>query len=356
MLNGLLEGPDKYEEHVRRLPGAVILRNVYGHEVRDEHDELIRLGETCMRAASDSLLYNLLDFLPWLKYIPEWFPGANFQTFAKESRHLAASLRSVPHSTIKKQLADGTGKECMASILLTENAEGGVKNEQEIIDAAATVFLAGSDTSVTAIMTFILAVLKNPDVQLHGQQEIDREIGPNRLPNLSDWDSLSYVRAICTEVLRWEVITPLVLPHFSTVDDEYNGHHIPKGTMILPNVWAISRDPARYPDPLAFKPERWLPGETSEGVPSVRPQEYAFGFGRRVCPGQNWAEHIIFIAVASILATFNIEKAIGPNGIPIPPNDYFEPTPIRTLGASKCKITPRSEKAVQLIRQAIAFL
>ncbi len=90
--------------------------------VRDEHDELIRLGETCMRAASDSLLYNLLDFLPWckkllspftrtpfkiivvVKYIPEWFPGANFQTFAKESRHLAASLRSVPHSTIKKQL------------------------------------------------------------------------------------------------------------------------------------------------------------------------------------------------------------------------------------------------------------
>ncbi len=53
-------------------------------------------------------------------------------------------------------------------------------------------------------MTFILAVLKNPDVQLRGQQEIDREIGPNRLPNLSDWDSLSYVRAICTEVLRYE--------------------------------------------------------------------------------------------------------------------------------------------------------
>jgi len=205
-------------------------------------------------------------------------------------------------------------------------------------------------------MTFILAILKNPDTQLRGQQEIDDAIGPNRLPELSDWDSLPYVRAICTEVLRWEVIAPFALPHLLTADDEYNGYRIPKGTMVLPNVWAISRDPARYPDPEAFKPERWLPGETSEGVPSVRPQEYVFGFGRRVCPGQNWAGHIIFIAVASILATFNIEKAIGSDGKPVPPNDHFEPSPVRTLGASRCEITPRSEKAAQLIRQAVASL
>jgi len=83
------------------------------------------------------------------------------------------------------------------------------------------------------------------------------------------------------------------LPHCTTEDDEYNGYFIPAGTMVLPSVWAMSRDPMIYPDPLSFKPEQWTPGGTSKGVPSLRPQEYAFGFGRRSCPGQNWAECII---------------------------------------------------------------
>jgi len=205
-------------------------------------------------------------------------------------------------------------------------------------------------------MTFFLAMLKHPDVQKRGQEELNRVIGLNRLPVLSDRDSLPYVRAICSEILRWEVITPFALPHYLTADDEYMGFHIPAGTRVLPNVWAISRDPMRYPDPLAFKPERWLPGGTREGIPSVRPQNFAFGFGRRVCPGQNWAEHMVFIAVASILATFNIEKAIGSDGKPIPPNDVFHPSGVRALKESQCTITPRSKNAASTIQQAVSAL
>jgi len=205
-------------------------------------------------------------------------------------------------------------------------------------------------------MTFILAMLKNPDKQRRAQEEIDAVIGSNRLPSLSDKDSLPYVQAICTETLRWEVILPFTLPHCLTADDEYMGFRIPAGTMVLPNVWAMSQDANRYPDPLSFKPERWIPGEASIAVPALRPQEYVFGFGRRVCPGQNWAEHIVFLAIASILATFNIEKKIGSDGEPIPPNDHFRPSGVRTLGASQCKITPRSEKAALLIRQAYETL
>ncbi|KLO07676.1 cytochrome P450 [Schizopora paradoxa] len=169
-------------------------------------------------------------------------------------------------------------------------------------------------------------------------------------------DSLPYVRAICTEVLRWETILPFAVPHLLTEEDEYKGYCIPSGTWIFPNIWAISRNSDIYPDPLAFKPERWIPGGTKEGVPSLRPQEYVFGFGRRVCPGQDWAEHIIFLAVASLLATFNIEPEVGPDGSQIPPNDHYLQSGARTLRGSRCRITPRSDRAASLVRQAFSSL
>ncbi|KLO06237.1 cytochrome P450 [Schizopora paradoxa] len=357
MLNGLLDTPDKYEQHVRRLPGAVILRNVYGYEVQGLKDPMVELGYKVLRSSSESLEYLYLDFLPWLKYLPEWFPGIKFPRVGREGREIAENFRSTSVATGKAQYL-ASGKECMTSILLAENAleDGSFIDEDIIWDASSLAFLGGTDTSVTAIMTFILAMLKNPDKQRRAQEEIDAVIGPDRLPNLSDKDSLPYIQAICTETLRWEVVLPLALPHYLTDEDEYMGYRIPAGSMILANNWAISRDPALYPDPLSFKPERWIPGGTKEGVPNLRSEDFAFGFGRRICPGQNWAEHIIFQAVASILATFTIEKAVEPDGKPIAPNDNFHPSPVRTLGGSQCTISPRSEKAALLIRQAFATL
>lgn len=136
-------------------------------------------------------------------------------------------------------------------------------------------------------------------------------------------------------------------------DDEFRGYSIPEGTMVLINSWAMTRNEDMYPDPTEFKPERWLPGAVGGKVAAARPEDITFGFGRRVCPGQNWAEHILFIAAASILASFNVEKALGPDGNPIPPNDNYLPSFVRTLGPSKCNITPRSEKIASVIRQTI---
>ncbi|KLO13426.1 cytochrome P450 [Schizopora paradoxa] len=358
MLNGLLTSPGDYASHIRRLPGAVILRNVYGYEVQTVDDPMVKLGEKVMRLGGQARLYFFLNHLPWLKHLPAWFPGVTFPKVAKEGRALTSSFKIEPHERAKKEFIEGTGKECMTSILLEENMreDGSVHDEVNISNAASVAYLAGSDTSVTATMTFILAMLKNPDKQRRAQEEIDAVIGSDRLPDISDWGSLPYVQAVCTETLRWEPVLPFALPHRLDEEDEYKGYRIPKGTMVLPNVWAISRDPKRYSDPLSFKPERWIPGATGEPVPTPRPQDYVFGFGRRVCSGQNWAEHIFFLTAASILAAFNIEKAIGPDGKEIPPNDDFVPGVTRTLGPSQCRITPRSDKAASLVRQAYSLL
>ena len=77
----------------------------------------------------------------------------------------------------------------------------------------------------------------HPEIQRKAQEEVDRVIGNDRLPTLSDRGSLPYIEAIILEVLRWQPIVPLNIPHTCTVDDEYEGYRIPKGAIIMVNIW-----------------------------------------------------------------------------------------------------------------------
>lgn len=108
--------------------------------------------------------------------------------------------------------------------------------------------------------------------------------------------------------------------HQILVDDEYNGYLIPAGTIILPNIWAMTHDEEVYPDPLTFNPERYL-GLDEEEARKLDPRNIVFGFGRRVCVGQHFADQQVWLAVACLIATFDVRKAkdeFGKEITPIP--------------------------------------
>src|SRR5579863_3972503 len=107
--------------------------------------------------------------------------------------------------------------------------------------------------------------------------------------------------------------------HRVTKSDVYEGHFIPAGSMIIPNVWYASprtsfvwclfspivlrgmlHDPEIFPEPERFYPERWF----SKNVPAFPIQ--AFGFGARLCPGRLFARRSIWANIAGILAAFDI--------------------------------------------------
>jgi Cytochrome P450 len=106
------------------------------------------------------------------------------------------------------------------------------------------------------VQTLFLAMALYPEVQKKAQAEIDAVVGPNRLPDFHDRPSLPYINAVVKEFSRWNLATPLGrpfviiiiivttiltssegIPHMSTIDDEYNGFYIPKGTVIIANAW-----------------------------------------------------------------------------------------------------------------------
>jgi len=196
-------------------------------------------------------------------------------------------------------------------------------------------------------------MLLYPEVQAKAQAEIDSVIGSGRLPNFDDRASLPYVDAILRELVRWNPVVPLGIPHATSGDDVYEGYHIPKGAFVLINVWAMSRDENNFSDVEEFQPERFLSekGTLKDGPPmSANP---IFGLGRRICPGRFASEALMWTAVVSVLATFCITKAKDANGKEIDVKKQF------TTGLSirpiefPCRFVSRSDERVQMIREYV---
>lgn len=84
---------------------------------------------------------------------------------------------------------------------------------------------------------FFLAMILYPEVARRAQDEIDRVVGTDRLPGIEDRENLPYVDAIVKESLRWHPVAPTGVAHMTTQDDIYKGYLIPKGAIIVPNIW-----------------------------------------------------------------------------------------------------------------------
>ncbi|KAG8746036.1 hypothetical protein FRC10_006375 [Ceratobasidium sp. 414] len=214
----------------------------------------------------------------------EWVPGAEWKRTIREWRQQRDSMIQEIYDWAKAQI---------------DPTVDPVEEEDHLKWAASTLFGAGSDTTVSSTMSFVLAMLQHPEIQARAQEEIDRVVGSGRLPEVEDRTNMPYIQAIIREVLRWQPVLRLGFPRVSTKDDVYRSYFIPKGSIIMLNVWAITRDKSVYANPDTFEPGRFL-------APSV-PDAPVFGLGRRMCPGNSFAEASLFIMFASLLAVFNIK-------------------------------------------------
>ncbi|KAF7985938.1 hypothetical protein HWV62_43870 [Athelia sp. TMB] len=351
-LRRLLKTPDLWKSHLRHQAGATILEIAYGVRAETDNDPHIAAAELAVRYASDGATPGkyLVDTLPWLKYVPAWVPGASFQTVAQEARKVITASLSNPFEAVKAAMARGAANPSFTARCLEKmDQDGDILYQESVIKGVAGVmFTAASDTTAITFSSFVLAMVKFPEVQAKAQRELDTVLGPNHLPSFDDKEDLPYLSALVKECLRWEVLLPFSLPHVSTSDDAYNGYHIPAGTLVLPNTWAALHDESVYPDATSFNPDRYL---TKKGKldPSVRDPEAAFGYGRRICPGRHMARESIWLTAGSILACFNIEKSIDIHGNVVEPSGKYVSVLIREPEPFSCSIKPRSKKIVEII-------
>ncbi|KAL7277361.1 hypothetical protein ACG7TL_009221 [Trametes sanguinea] len=355
-LQRLLDTPNDFIALARHVFSATIMDVVYGIDVQERNDPYINLAETVGEIFTQVVVPGkwLVELLPILEYLPSWFPGAGFKRDAARWRPQVVPFRHVPYNATLDAMARGVARPCMVTSLIEDAMQksGFVSPEDHDCykDAAGLAWITGADTTLYSVRAMILAMVQHPEVQRKAQQELDAVVGSDRLPDFSDRDALPYVSAVLKETMRWLSVVPLGVPHRVMKEDEWNGYRIPAGCTIIPNQWAMSRDPSAYVDPDRFIPERFLPIQHG-GSPARDPEKYQFGFGRRICAGRHFAHDSLFIITASLLHVFKIEPPLSDDGKlpPVAPEvnmnsflSFHEPF--------ECRITPRSGNAEALIR------
>ncbi|KAL0570132.1 hypothetical protein V5O48_011837 [Marasmius crinis-equi] len=353
LLGKLLESPERFADHARESTSSTILLLSYGYPSHaGDPLHLVKIAEDAMLGFAQASEPGKwwVDSFPILKRIPSWFPGASFKRVAKAMRDELDKLYDIPYDYVQQEMRKGSPQPSFVSLYLDEKKVEPTAEEEDLVKAAAaSLYSGGAETSPSAINSFFLAMALYPSVQAKAQAEIDNYLSrfKSTLPDFSDREALPYITAVMLEVWRWNPSVPLGrsyfwlppsgrlqlscfllgLPHVVTQDDEYRGCFIQEGTVVWANIWSILHDETIFPDPLEFKPERYLDskgnlntgkGEASEAV------GIAFGFGRRLvfppvalmswltfgnlrlCPGLYLAENSVWLFIATALTVFDI--------------------------------------------------
>ncbi|PCH38754.1 cytochrome P450 [Wolfiporia cocos MD-104 SS10] len=348
LLVRMLDSPNEYLEHIKKLSSAISTDIGYG-VAPDDH--FTHLMEDLMVATVEAgaVAGSLFDLFPILSYLPSWIPGAGVKRKFTDRKHVVRELQKATHSLMEKEEA----RSSFVGTLFEEAAASDANRteiERQAVGAGIQLFTATIDTTTAVLSTFLLAMVLHPEVYSKAQEEIDRAIGNSRLPDFDDRSSLPYLECVIQETYRWNPPVPLAVSHLVTADDEYRGFRIPKGTIIMPNVWSMSRNPAMYPDPELFRPERFeeMDKQTRD---STDPRRYIFGFGRRICPGRHLADTNAWIVAASLISTFDIGKARDAAGHEITPSPRMESGLICHPEPFICTIKPRSSRVVEVLNQ-----
>jgi hypothetical protein len=321
----------------------------YGYQTDPRDDPLVRIVENALVIGLEVMTQEraiLLRIFPFLLRLPDWCWGSAIKRDAQVSARRMAEMTNLPFKYVQEHMAENLSLGLVS--MVSDNLQRMEKPDQAsnpifetaLKNAAATAIIGSYETTTSTLMTFALAMVLYPDVQRRAQAEIDSVVGEHRLPTFEDRASLPYVESVLRETLRWQPILPSGVPHASISDDIFDGYFIPKGATVVCNVWGISRDEKRYPEPSRFIPERFL--DVNNVLTNDDPARYIFGFGRRECPGRYAADASLWSAIVTMLATVEFSSAKDDQGKAIEFTPQFTTGLTHSVTVFPCCISPRS--------------
>ncbi|OIW02286.1 hypothetical protein TanjilG_11180 [Lupinus angustifolius] len=251
--------------------------------------------------------YDLLGTLNWGDHLP-LLKEFDLQKIRFTCSKLVPKVNRLVGSIITEHRTHTTeSNRDFVHVLLSLNGPDKL-SDPDMIAVLWEMIFRGTDTVAVLIEWILARMVLHPEVQHKVQEELDMVVGCVSRPlTEEDMAALVYLPAVVKEVLRLHPPGPLLSwSRLAITDTTIDGYHVPAGTTAMVNMWAISRDPDVWKDPLEFMPERFVAGE-GEPEFSVLGSDLRlapFGSGRRTCPGKSLGLATVSFWVARLLHEF----------------------------------------------------
>jgi cytochrome P450 len=223
-------------------------------------------------------------------------------------------LDRIVYEMIRTRRAQGGGGADLLSLLLhAQDEDGSRMTDAQLRDEAITLFLAGHETTAIALAWTLLLLARHPEAAARLAAEVDAVLGGRR-PTMADLPRLARAEQAIKEAMR--LYPPVYAVGREAVhDSEVGGIPVAKGTTVFMSQWVIHRDPRFYPEPHAFRPERWA-SEEARALPKFA--YFPFGGGPRLCIGNTFAMMEAVLILAVLAGRFRFELEPGPEVTPFP--------------------------------------
>ena len=260
---------------------------------------------------------RVFAIVPWWR----WFPRAA----DRELEHSVAAVNAAIAGFIadaRARLAADPARRAHppnlleAMIVAADQDDGGCVNpitDREVAGNVLTMLLAGEDTTANTLAWMIHLLHRHPDALRRAQQEV-RGLGVDSSAFTPEhMATLHHLEACAHETMRLKPVAPFQVIE-ALRDTVIAGIRVPAGTVVWCVMRGDSMDARYFPEPQAFRPERWLADGTAGSASSAKRVSMPFGAGPRVCPGRYLALLEIKMAMAMLLNHFEIEAVTTPDG------------------------------------------
>lgn len=242
-----------------------------------------------------SLSNDMADYVPLLRILPS---SKGTVDVAEDARKRRDKYMKKMLDDLKMRVQNGTDIPCiMGNILKDPEAK---LNELELSSICLSMVSAGLDTLANTFIWSVGFLAKHPEIQEKAYKAIMETYGGG-IPDSTE-ETVEYITALHKECSRFFSVLKLALPRATIGDSEWRGVHIPDGTTVFLNAWAIHHDAERYGDFENFRPERFL--DKSEANQQAH---YSFGAGRRMCAGVHLANRELYVAFCKLIYFFKLE-------------------------------------------------
>lgn len=206
---------------------------------------------------------------------------------------------------VRKRLEAGEANDLLALLLHQRPGDDApALTRKQVQDEVMTLLLAAHDTTAAALSWTWWLLAQNPAAEARLHAEVDAVLGDGPV-SADSLPHLPFTRAVLSESMR--IYPPVYLTDREAIEAvEICGETIPRRTQLIVSAYAVHRSARWWPEPLAFKPERWLP---DADTPCERPRYayFPFGGGPRVCIGEHFAWMEIMLVLATLARRWRLE-------------------------------------------------